>query len=180
MRDSTEQLSQTALKFIHALFKEDQHTGKEGGSLVWWWITFLSMMFPSLTPIIFLTLHILPGQGVEKDFGLLLQTQCVYKATNETEPWPNSSHFHLSIPNCPSSYPYRPPPARPFLWNTGNSPHPCHSHLLTPTQVFPIPSSSPLSPKTNIVLRQRTLGSFEKLLTAGPASRAEHHVYLDA
>lgn len=43
-------------------------------------------------------------------------------------------------------------------------PHPLqHARLLTPPQVFPIASHSPFHPNTNIVLRQRTLGSFRPM-----------------
>ncbi|KAK2825905.1 hypothetical protein Q5P01_020119 [Channa striata] len=49
------------------------------------------------------------------------------------------------------------------------------ARLLTPSQVFPIARHSPSHPNTNIVLRQRTLGSFHKLLTSHRA-----HVYLQA
>ncbi|KAK2891924.1 hypothetical protein Q8A73_017589 [Channa argus] len=52
---------------------------------------------------------------------------------------------------------------------------PQHARLLTPSQVFPIARHSPSHPNTNIVLRQRTLGSFHKLLTSHRA-----HVYLQA
>lgn len=40
------------------------------------------------------------------------------------------------------------------------------ARLLKPAQVFPIASHSPSRPNTNIVLRQRTLGSFHRLLTS--------------
>ncbi|KAI4804396.1 hypothetical protein KUCAC02_026026, partial [Chaenocephalus aceratus] len=55
----------------------------------------------------------------------------------------------------------------PSSSNSGNPPPPQHTaRLLTPAQVFPIASHSPSHPKTNIVLRQRTLGSFHRLLTS--------------
>lgn len=62
------------------------------------------------------------------------------------------------------------------LRHTFTSPHPASTaRLLTPAQVFPILSHSPSRPNTNIVLRQRTLGSVRRLLTSHWA-----HVYLHA